>query len=160
MSKLLRGVAAGRDAKRLDTSTSSSNDGRLLAHPFPGTYKGDDRLIVRRFTFGLATFLTVSGIWGFFSPLVLGFLTSNTRRALIETALGLIGLRLALSRVTYEYLMLAGALLLLLGVARYLPGIRDFVISLLNLNTGGAVLYIIAGGIAVLFASTGKPPPR
>lgn len=139
---------------------SSSNEDRLLAHPFPGTYEADDRVLTRRFTYAMGSFLFVSGVWGFVSPLVLGFLTSNPRRAIIETLLGLIGLKLALTRVTYEYLMLTGALLVAIGVAAFLPGTREFAVALLAASPAVGSVYLVLGGAAILLASTGKTASR
>ena len=135
---------------------SSSNDSRLLAQPFPGRYEVDDRLVARRFTYLLGAFLLTSGIWGFVSPLAFGVLSSNAGRATIETLLGLIGLRLAFTRVTYEFLMLCGALLLAIGAAALMPGVSGFVLSLLAVSRPVGVVYLVAGACAVLLASTGK----
>jgi len=68
----------------------------------------------------LALFLLVAGIWGFFSPVVFMFFTTNFVHACIEALLGLIGLGAA-RRHARGYLLWVGALLLLVGIVYFVP---------------------------------------
>jgi len=102
----------------------------------------------------LALFLLVVGIWGFFSPVVLMFFTTNFVHACIETLLGLIGLGVA-RRHARGYLLWVGLLLLVVGILYFVPIASLYVTGLLAVNTYVAVFNIIVGGICMIVALSG-----
>ena len=99
----------------------------------------------------LALFLLVVGIWGFFSPVVLLFLTTNFVHACIETLLGLIGLGAA-RRHARGYLLWVGLLLVVVGILYFVPIASLYVTGLLAVNVYVAVMNIILGGICAIVA--------
>jgi hypothetical protein len=103
----------------------------------------------------LALFLLVIGVWGFFSPVVLMFFTTNFVHACIETLLGLIGLGAARHHAR-GYLLFVGTLLLVVGILYFVPIASLWVTGLLAVNTYVAAFNIIVGGICVIVAMSGR----
>ena len=103
----------------------------------------------------LALFLLVAGIWGFFSPVVFMFFTTNFVHACIETLLGLIGLGMA-RRHARGYLLFVGLLLVVVGVLYFVPIASLYVTGLLAVNTYLAVFNIIVGGICAIVGLSGR----
>jgi hypothetical protein len=99
----------------------------------------------------LALFLLVVGIWGFFSPVVLMFFTTNFVHACIETLLGLIGLGAA-RRHARGYLLWVGLLLVVVGILYFVPIASLYVTGLLAVNTYVAAFNIIFGGVCAIVA--------
>ncbi|HEX5972080.1 MAG TPA: hypothetical protein VFY85_09150 [Gemmatimonadaceae bacterium] len=106
----------------------------------------------------LALFLLVAGIWGFFSPVVFMFFTTNFVHACIEVLLGLIGLAAA-RRHARGYLLWVGALLLLVGIVYFVPVASLYVTGLLAVNTYLAAFNIIVGGICMIVALSERREP-
>ena len=103
----------------------------------------------------LALFLLVIGVWGFFSPVVLMFFTTNLVHACIETLLGLVGLGAARHHAR-GYLMLVGTLLLVVGILYFVPVASLYVTGLLAVNTYVAAFNIIVGGLCLIIAMSGR----
>ena len=100
----------------------------------------------------LGAFLIVEGIWGMFSPVVFGVLTTNVLHACIHIVLGVIGVWTGMKGGEKGFLTFLGILLIAVGVLRFVPGINDLIVSLLNVNY--AVAYFnIAVGIASLLVA-------
>src|SRR4051812_32934014 len=106
-------------------------------------------MLSRRFATLLGLFLIVEGVWGLFSPVVFGVLSTNWLHAAIHIVLGILGI-LAGGRATRGYLIGVGALLLVVGVLWFVPGISTLVVSLLNVNFYVACFNIAVGLISVL----------
>ncbi|MGI9043558.1 MAG: DUF4383 domain-containing protein [Gemmatimonadaceae bacterium] len=115
-------------------------------------------MIARRFATVLGAFLLIEGIWGLFSPVVFGVLTTNLLHAVIHIALGVTGLLAARGAAAGKYLMFVGALLLVVGILRFVPGASDLVVSLLNVNVAVAWVNIIVGAAALIVSMTDKNP--
>lgn len=113
-------------------------------------------MLSRRFATLLGVFLLIEGIWGLFSPVVFGVLTTNTLHAVIHIALGIVGILAARGGNARPYLIGVGGLLLLVGVLRFVPGASDLVVSLLNVNVAVAYLNIAVGVVSLLIAFTGS----
>jgi uncharacterized membrane protein len=110
---------------------------------------------MRTFARFLGIFLLIEGIWGLFSPVVFGVLTTNVVHAVIHILLGITGIFLARRAGARGYLMGVGALLLVVGVLFFVPGISALVTGLLNVNFAVACFNIVVGlvSIAVAFGS-------
>jgi hypothetical protein len=106
----------------------------------------------------IALFLLVAGIWGFFSPVVLMFFTTNWVHACIETVLGLIGLGVW-RRHPRGYLLWVGLLLVVVGVLYFVPIASLYVTGLLAVNTYLAVFNILVGGLCAIVALSGAREP-
>ena len=111
-------------------------------------------MISRRFAALLGAFLLIEGIWGLFSPVVFGVLTTNIVHAIIHIFLGVTGLFAAPMRFSRGYLFGVGALLLAVGILRFVPVASDLLVALLNVNVPVAVFNIIAGLASLLIAFT------
>jgi hypothetical protein len=110
-------------------------------------------MLARRFALILGLFLIIEGVWGLFSPVVFGVLTTNTLHAVIHIALGVLGILAGRGMGTRNYLLGVGALLVLVGALRFVPGARELVISLLNVNVTVAWFNIVVGAICLAIGS-------
>ncbi len=102
------------------------------------------------FAIVIGTFLLVEGIWGLTSPIVFGVLTTNLTHAIIHIVLGLIGIVTGCRGRARAFCIFLGILLLAVGLLRFVPSVRDIIISLLNVNIAVAWLNIIVGAVALL----------
>lgn len=109
-------------------------------------------MLARRFATLLGAFLLIEGIWGLFSPVVFGVLSTNTLHAVIHIALGIAGILAGRREFSREYLLGVGGLLLLVGILRFVPGASELVVSLLNVNVAVAYVNIAVGVISLLIA--------
>jgi hypothetical protein len=108
----------------------------------------------------LAAFLIVEGIWGLFSPVVFGALTTNKLHAVIHIALGIVGLLAVRRGSARGFLIGVGALLAVVGILRFVPGAADLVVSLLNVNYAVAYFNLAVGAISLIIALTSPRIPR
>ncbi|MBA3882615.1 MAG: DUF4383 domain-containing protein [Chthoniobacterales bacterium] len=104
------------------------------------------------FAIVIGAFLLIEGIWGLTSDVVFGVLTTNRTHAIIHIVLGLIGLFVGWKRTARGFCIFLGALLLAVGVLRFIPGAAELIVQLLNVNTAVAVLNILVGAVALLLA--------
>lgn len=106
----------------------------------------------------VGAFLLVEGIWGMFSPVVFGVLTTNVLHASIHIVLGLIGIWTGMKGGSRGFLTFLGVLLLAVGVLRFVPVAGDLLASLLNVNTAVALFNIVVGIVSLVVARTSSRP--
>ena len=111
----------------------------------PGGVSGPFAMII-------GAFLLVEGIWGLFSPVVFGVLTTNVVHAVIHIVLGIVGLWTGLTGGSRRFCMFLGILLIAVGVLRFVPVVGDLLVSILNVNPAVAYFNIVVGIVAVLVA--------
>lgn len=104
-----------------------------------------------RYAAAVSTWLLVEGVWGFFSPVVMGFLSTNRLQATIHVALGIFGLWRALSDRSVGFLWLLGGLLVAFGLLYYVPGGRTLT-GVLAINEAVAIMNLLIGLIALILA--------
>ncbi len=100
----------------------------------------------------VGAFLLIEGIWGLTSEVVFGVLTTNVTHAIIHIVLGIIGIVLGWKRRARGFCIFLGALLLAVGVLRFVPGAGELTVQILNVNTAVAWLNIVVGAVALLLA--------
>lgn len=100
----------------------------------------------------IGVFLLVEGIWGEFSDVVFGVLTTNRTHATIHILLGIIGIWTGLKGGARGFCIFLGVLLIAVGVLRFVPGVDDLVVSLLNVNRAVAYFNIVVGIISLTVA--------
>lgn len=105
------------------------------------------------FAIVIGVFLLIEGILGLSSSVVFGVLTTNTTHAWIHILLGLVGLGVGISGKARHYCLFLGVLLLAVGVLRFVPGVDETLVNLLNVNHAVAVLNIVIGAISLLVGS-------
>ncbi len=98
----------------------------------------------------IGAFLLIEGIWGMTSDVVFGVLTTNRLHAVIHILLGLIGLATGWMARARGFCIFLGILLLAVGLLRFVPGVGDLIVSILNVNPAVAILNIVVGGVALL----------
>jgi uncharacterized membrane protein HdeD (DUF308 family) len=106
-------------------------------------------MLSRRFAMLLGVFLIIEGCWGLFSPIVFGVLSTNKLHAVIHIVLGIVGILAGRSGAARNYLLGVGALLVVVGILRFVPGASDLVVSLLNVNFAVAYFNIAVGLISL-----------
>ncbi len=97
-------------------------------------------------------FLIIEGIWGMFSPMVFGIFSTNKLHATIHIVLGVLGIYTAMNKGARQWCTLVGLLIIVVGVLRFVPGIGDIIVSLLNVNEAVAIFNIVVGAAALLVA--------
>lgn len=105
----------------------------------------------------LGLFLLVEGIWGLFSPVVFGVLTTNWLHACIHILLGIIGLASGLRGGGRGFCTFVGWLLLVVGALWFVPVAGAFVTSLLNVNVYVAGFNIVVGLLTLIIARISRP---
>ena len=113
--------------------------------------------ITRMLALIIGAFLLIEGIWGEFSDVVFGVLTTNRVRASIHIVLGLIGVFAALKGGARMFLKFGGLISALVGLLWYLPPTNSLMVNILAVNQPVATLNIIVGGIAMLVGFLSKP---
>lgn len=113
-------------------------------------------MLARRFATLLGAFLLIEGVWGMFSPVVFGILTTNVIHATIHIALGVAGIWMGRSEMARGYLLSVGGLLLVVGILRFVPTVGGLIVSILNVNVAVAWVNIIVGAIAIAVAMSSK----
>ena len=104
----------------------------------------------------IGAFLIIEGVWGLFSEVVFGVLTTNFTHAIIHILLGITGLWLGYKNNARTYCVLLGILLLVVGILRFVPGASDLIVKLLNVNAAVAYVNIAIGAIALLVSYRAK----
>lgn len=107
----------------------------------------------------VGAFLLIEGLWGFFSPVVFGVLTTNTLHAVIHVVLGVIGLWVGVKSGARNYCLFLGVLLVAVGALWFVPGIGSIITSLLNVNAAVAYLNLVVGAVALVLALTTRQHP-
>jgi len=107
----------------------------------------------------VGAFLLIEGIWGLTSEVVFGVLTTNVTHAIIHIVLGIIGIVLGWKRNARGFCIFLGALLLAVGVLRFVPGAGELIVQILNVNTAVAWLNIVVGAVALLIAFAAPKAP-
>lgn len=97
----------------------------------------------------VGVFLLVEGGWGLFSPVVFGVLTTNVTHAIIHILLGAAGIGAGLAKKARGFCIFLGALLLAVGVLRFVPGAGDLIVRILNVNEAVAFLNIAVGAVGL-----------
>ena len=111
------------------------------------------------YAIGIGAFLVLEGIWGMFSPVVFGFLTTNRTHAVIHIVLGMVGIWTGLKGGSRGFCMFLGVLLLVVGVLRFVPGAGDLIVSILNVNLAVACVNIVVGIVSILIARASQRTP-
>ncbi len=102
------------------------------------------------FAMVIGAFLLIEGIWGMTSDVVFGVLTTNRLHAVIHILLGLIGLATGWMARARGFCIFLGILLLAVGLLRFVLGVGEMIVAILNVNPAVAILNIVVGGVALL----------
>lgn len=111
-----------------------------------------NRSISSRYAMIVGAFLLIEGVWGLFSPVVFGVLTTNLTHAVIHIVLGIVGIWAGLKGRARGFLLFLGVLLLAVGILWFVPGIRELIVSILNVNQAVAMVNIAVGILSLVIA--------
>ena len=100
----------------------------------------------------IGIFLLIEGCWGEMSDVVFGALTTNRIHATIHILLGICGIWTGLKGGARGFCMFIGALLIAVGVLRFIPGAGELVVSILNVHPN-----IVAGIVSLIVAFASRP---
>lgn len=112
--------------------------------------------LINNYSLLLGIFLLAEGIWGLFSDVVFGLMTTNVTHAIIHILLGITGVVLSVTHKAFPFCIFAGAILLIAGILYMIPATKSLTVNLLNMNGQVAVFNTVAGLCAFLVAYTGK----
>ncbi len=110
-----------------------------------------------RFAIAIGAFLLIEGTWGLFSPVVFGVLTTNTTHAVIHIILGVVGIWTGIKGGSRGFCMFLGILLIAVGVLRFIPGVGELIVTILNVNPTVAWVNIAIGIVSLLVALAARP---
>ena len=102
-------------------------------------------------------FYLTDGIWGLFSPITFGVLSTNLLHTIIHIAMGVLGMYAARTHFARMWCMGVGLVVLPVGVLYFVPGISQLLVSLFNVNQAVSILNVVAGITALLI---GRLPSR
>ncbi|HEY0429493.1 MAG TPA: DUF4383 domain-containing protein [Pyrinomonadaceae bacterium] len=110
----------------------------------------------------VGAFLIVEGLWGEFSNVVFGVLSTNRIHATIHILLGIVGIYTGLKGGSRGFCIFLGILLVAVGILRFVPAIGDLIVSILNVNPAVAYFNIVVGIVSLIaaFASNQSPARR
>lgn len=108
---------------------------------------------LERFALGVGLLLAVEGVWGLFSPVVFGVLSTNLTHALIHLSLAAFGIWASFNHHARGFSLFLGWLLLAVGVLRFVPVLGGLIVSLLNVNPAVAMVNVIVGSAALMLVS-------
>ena len=111
-----------------------------------------NRTISGIFAVLIGVFLLIEGIWGEFSDVVFGVLTTNRIHATIHILLGIVGIYTGLKGGSRGFLIFLGILLAAVGILRFVPGIGELIVSILNVNPAVAYFNITVGIVSLIIA--------
>ena len=111
-----------------------------------------------QFAIIVGAFLLIEGVWGLFSPVVFGVLTTNLTHATIHIVLGLVGIWTGVKGGSRQFCLFLGVLLLAVGILRFVPGAGDLLVTILNVNAAVAYVNIAIGIASILIALSSKQP--
>lgn len=94
-------------------------------------------------------FYLTDGIWGFFSPVTFGVLSTNLLHTIIHTAMGVLGIYAARTTFARLWCLGVGLIVLPVGLLYFLPAVNGLLVTLFNLNHAVAILNIVLGIIAL-----------
>lgn len=96
------------------------------------------------------SFYLADGIWGLFSPITFGMLSTNLLHTVIHIVMGVTGIYAARTTGARLWCMGVGLIVIPVGVLYFVPGISGLLVSLFNLNRAVAVMNIVLGAIAFI----------
>lgn len=109
-----------------------------------------------RFALVIGLLLIVEGVWELFRPVVFVVLTGNVLHGVIHIALGLFALYLGWKARARRFCIFLGLLLLVVGALWFVPGPKELIVQLLNVNHAVAVLNLLVGAISLFLGLTKK----
>jgi hypothetical protein len=112
-----------------------------------------------RFAIVIGLLLLVEGVWGFFSPVVFGFLTTNHLHATIHVLLGVAGIWTGTRRRARGFLLFLGVLLLAVGGLWFIAPVGELFFRWLSVNRTVAWVNIGVGALSLIMASLVPPVP-
>ena len=115
-----------------------------------------NKSLADRFAILIGLFLLMEGIWELFSPVVFVVLTGNVLHGVIHIVLGLIGISLGWKARARGFCIFLGLLLLVVGGLWFVPGPKELITQLLNVNQAVALLNLTVGAIALVLGLTKK----
>ena len=103
----------------------------------------------------LGLLLLIEGVWGLFSPVVFGLLTTNVLHACIHLVLGGLALWAGSTRHARGYLGFLGVLLIAVSALWFIPATRGFIVDTLSVNRAVAIVNLVIGILCLLLRSAG-----
>lgn len=97
-------------------------------------------------------FYLTDGIWGFFSPMTFGVLSTNLLHTIIHTAMGVLGIYAARTTFARLWCIGVGLIVLPVGVLYFVAAVNGLLVSLFNLNHTVSIINIILGVVALVVA--------
>ncbi|MEP6834686.1 MAG: DUF4383 domain-containing protein [Gemmatimonas sp.] len=105
-------------------------------------------------------FYLADGIWGFFSPITFGVLSTNLLHTIIHTAMGVLGIYAARATGARLWCIGVGLIVLPVGALYFVPAVNGLLVSLFNLNRTVSIMNIVLGVVSLLMAQMSPKTSR
>ena len=93
--------------------------------------------------------LLLVGLIGFVNNPILGLFGVNALQNILHLVGGALGVWLGMKGTVKAFNMWFGVIALVVGVLGFIPGIADFLTSLLNINAQISVLHVVLGVVSL-----------
>lgn len=91
----------------------------------------------------------IVGVWGLFSEMILGIFGVNLLQSVVHLITAGCGIYAGTKGEGKTFNMLLGWIALALGVLGFVPGVKDLLTSLLNINAATSVLHLAVGIVSL-----------
>lgn len=103
----------------------------------------------KTFALVLGIVLLLVGIWGFFTDSILGIFGVNVAQSVLHVIAGIFGVYVGTKGMGSGYNSSIGWIGIVLAVLGFVPGAKDLLMSLLNINMATTYLHLVIGVVAL-----------
>ena len=96
----------------------------------------------------LGVVLAIVGIWGLFAETIIVF-GVNIAQSILHLIAAAAGIYAGTKGDGMSFNMIIGYIGVVLGIIGFIPGIKDVLANLLNINTATSVLHLIIGALCL-----------
>lgn len=112
------------------------------------------------FALMVGVLLLIQGAWNLIDPPFLEIFTSNILHAVIHVLLGILGIWTGLKGGAKIYLIFLGIILLTVGALYFVPGARELLEDIFDVNLAVAWLNIGIGILSLIVVLISRPQPQ
>ncbi|MDP7323900.1 MAG: DUF4383 domain-containing protein [Candidatus Woesearchaeota archaeon] len=103
----------------------------------------------KTFALVLGIILGIVGIWGLFTDMILGIFGVNVLHSVLHLIAAAFGIFVGIKGEGPGYNQVIGWVGVALGILGFIPGVKDLLLTVLNINTTITVLHLVIGIVAL-----------
>ena len=112
--------------------------------------RGETMGTQKTFALVLGIVLTIVGIWGFFTDMVLGIFGVNMLHSLLHLIAGVFGIYVGTKGEGPGYTTSIGWIGIVLALLGFIPATQALLMSLLDANMADTYLHLIVGAVSLI----------